>query len=270
MFISQTPFTRSLLQKFDFTDCKPVGTPVDVSQKLQNVKEDSVLFDTEKYQSAVGALLYLATRTRPDISFAVSNVSKFCSNPTTQHWQAVKRIFRYLKGTINFGILFEKENITKCVGYSDADWAGDQTDRKSTSGYCFSLGSGIVTWRSNKQTCVALSTAEAEYVALSSATQEAIWLQKLLHEIRFTQEEDPIIIYEDNQSAIALAKASKHHVKAKHIDIKYHYIRDQIKEKKVTVIYCPSQDMIADLFTKGLASEQFVKLRFMLGMRDTI
>ena len=266
-FINQSTFTKALLKKFQFENCKPIATPVDVSQKLVNSEEDSELFDPETYQSAVGALLYLSTRTRPDISYAVSNISKFSSKPSKQHWQAVKRIFRYLNGTIDYGILYEKEKISECFGYSDADWAGDQTDRKSTSGHCFTIGSGIVTWKSNKQTCVALSTAEAEYVALSSAAQEAVWMQKLLQEIKFAKAE-PILIYEDNQSAIGLAKSSRHHVKSKHIDIKYNFIRSQVEEKRIIVEYCPTENMIADLFTKGLPSEKFKRLRSALGMRS--
>ena len=131
------------------------------------------------YQSAVGSLQYLSTMTRPDISFAVSNVAKFCSKPSKEHWVAVKRIMRYLKGTLNYGLLYKKNKLNTCVGYSDADWAGDVNDRKSTSGYIFQVGGTAVSWKSQKQSCTALSTAEAEYVALSQAAQEAIWLRQL-------------------------------------------------------------------------------------------
>ncbi|XP_066968182.1 uncharacterized protein [Macrobrachium rosenbergii] len=145
-----------------------------VNCTLEKATEESDLFSSEICQSAVGSLLYLSTRTRPDITFAVCNVAKFCTNPTKYHWSAVKRIFRYLRGTCDLGIVYSKQNSCFCVGYSDADWAGDKNDSKSTSGYCFSLSSGLISWRTNKQSCVALSTAEAEYVALSSAAQEAV------------------------------------------------------------------------------------------------
>lgn len=146
---------------------------------------------------------YSIKKTRPDITYAVCNVAKFSSNPTVNHWVAVKRIFRYLKGTINLGILYKSHNYDKCVGYSDADWAGDRADRKSTSGYCFKLSSSLVSWRTNKQTCVALSTAEAEYVALAAASQEAVWLKQLFCDLNFAIN-GPIVVKEDNQATICL------------------------------------------------------------------
>ena len=132
------------------------------------------------YESAVGSLLYLSTRTRPDITFAVSNVAKFCTKPTKEHWTAVKRILRYLKGSLNFGLVYTKCLSKECIGYSDADWGGDYDDHKSTSGYMFQIGETAISWRGKKQTCVALSTAEAEYMALASEAQEAMWLRQLV------------------------------------------------------------------------------------------
>uniref|UniRef100_A0A1X7V2K5 Reverse transcriptase Ty1/copia-type domain-containing protein n=1 Tax=Amphimedon queenslandica TaxID=400682 RepID=A0A1X7V2K5_AMPQE len=141
---------------------------------LSKATDESTLFDSEKYQSAFGKLLFLASRTRPDIAFAVGNVAKYTSNPTEQHWKAVKHIFRYLAGTINYGLLYAREESLKCLGYSDSDWTGDLDKRKSTSEYGFLVGGALVSLRSCKQTCVALSTSEAEYMALSSTAQEAV------------------------------------------------------------------------------------------------
>ena len=196
-------------------------------------------------------------------------MAKFCSKPSKSHWIAVKRIFRYIQGTLDFGILYEKSKIDSCFGFSDADWAGDSNDRKSTSGYCFMLGSGIISWRSNKQNCVALSTAEAEFIALSSAAQEAVWLRKLLMNLEFASDE-PMLIYEDNQSTICLAKSNRNHSKSKHIDIKYNFIRDVINCEKVKLEYCPSNDMLADIFTKGLPSERFCRLRLLLNIKSIV
>ena len=151
-----------MLEKFGMTEAKPVSTPVDVSMNLHTDSE-KVPIDKQLYQSAVGSLLYLSNWTRPDIAFAVSNVAKFSSNPTQEHWIAVKRILRYIKGTVTVGINYTVDN-SDIFGYCDADWAGDRNDRKSTSGYVFNLAGGPVSWRSKKQTCIALSTAEAEYV----------------------------------------------------------------------------------------------------------
>ena len=160
------------------SEAKPVKTPVAVNCKLLKASEEGELVDQGLYQSAVGSLLYLAIRSRPDIAFAVNNVARFCSRPTKEHWTAVKRIFRYLSGTTHFGLLYTRGvGSDTLVGYADADWGGDCNDCKSTSGYLFQIGGTPVTWRSNKQSCIALSTAEAEYMALSSAAQEAIWLR---------------------------------------------------------------------------------------------
>ena len=265
IFINQSFYTEKLLKKFGFENAKPVATPVDVSCVLEKASDDAELFDEEIYQSAVGSLLYLSTRTRPDITFAVCNVSKFCIKPTKAHWTAVKRIFRYLRGTSDLGILYEK-NSKSCVGYSDADWAGDKSDRKSTSGYCFLLSGGLISWRTNKQSCVALSTAEAEYVALSSAGQEAVWLKTLLNDLKVFSIKEPMLIFEDNQSAICLAKNPRDHPKTKHISIKFHYIRELIDSGEIKVQYCPTSEMLADIFTKGLSAEKFNKLRSMLGV----
>ena len=255
-----------MLEKFGFENSKPISTPVDVSISLEKAGDDFAPCDVEKYQSAVGSLLYLSMRTRPDITFAVCNVAKFASKPTLSHWLAVKRIFRYLKGTTNFGIMYNRHNGSDdCIGYSDADWAGDRNDRKSTSGYCFYVDNKLVSWRTSKQSCVALSTAEAEYVALSCASQEAVWLNCLLKDLRCS-ENDSVKIYEDNQSAICIARNPKDHSKTKHIDIKYHYIRDLVMKNLVNLVYCPTEDMIADIFTKGLPSYRFIKLRTMLGV----
>ena len=265
IFVNQSAYALSILKKFGLENCKPVSTPVDVSNLLEKASDDSDLFDCETYQSAVGSLLYLSTKTRPDITFAVCNVAKYCSKPTNKHWSAVKRILRYIKGTYSLGILYRKQDNDLCVGFSDADWAGDRNDRKSTSGYCFFLGDNLISWRSCKQSCVALSTAEAEYVALAGASQEALWLKYLLSDLNVNVN-DPIVINEDNQSAICIAKNSKGHPKTKHIDIKYHFVRDLVMNGEIKLHYCPTSDMLADIFTKGLSSERFEKLRIKLGI----
>ena len=266
IFIHQAPYVCSLLEQFNFKNCKPINTPVDTSNNLEKSCEDSDVFDIETYQSAIGSLLYLSMRTRPDIAFAVSNVSKYCSKPSIKHWSAVKRIFRYLNGTIDLGILYGKNVDSTCIGYSDSDWAGDRDDRKSTSGYCFSMSNGLVSWRSNKQPCVALSTAEAEFVALASAAQEAVWLKLLLSYIDPDCNDDSISINEDNQSAICIAKNPKNNGRTKHIDIKYNFIRELINDGKINVNYCPTYSMLADIFTKGLPAARFIMLRESLGM----
>ena len=265
IWIGQPAYTRSLLEKFSMQSSKPVTTPMETGSKLVKSNETDKLVDQEMYQSAVGQLLYLSTRTRPDIAYAVGNVARFSSKPSQQHWIAVKRIMRYLNGTVNYGLVYEGDSTIE--GFSDADWAGDLDDRKSTSGYVFMMSGAAISWNSKKQSCVALSTAEAEYIALSKASQESIWLQRLLTDMGANQS-NATIINEDNQSAIAMAKNPQFHGRAKHIDMKYHYIRDQVKANKIKLKYCQSKDMIADVMTKGIGRLQFNKFRAMIGLKD--
>ena len=179
----------------------------------------------------------------------------------------MKRIFRYLRGTCEYGLLYNQLGNESIIGYSDADWAGDIGDRKSTSGYVFTFGGAAVSWKAKKQACVALSTCEAEYMALANAAQEAVWIRRLLNEFK-NDTNKPIKMYEDNQSTIHMSHNPRFHGRAKHIDIKYHYIREQISNKNIVLEYCKSEDMIADILTKGLGKLKFEKLRNMLGMRE--
>ena len=227
IWIGQTSYTMKVLEKFGMNASKPVSTPCGPSVKLTKAKDDNVIIDKERYQSAVGSLLYLSTWTRPDITYAVSNVAKFCSKPTKEHWIAVKRILSYLKGTTELCLWYVRGQASDSLGFSDAGWAGDRTDRRSTSGYVFQIGEAAISWRSKQQSYVALCTAEAEYIALASASQEAIWLQRLLNDMH-CEKNNPMVIKEDNQSAISITKNPQFHGHAKHIDIKYHYVRELV------------------------------------------
>ena len=270
VWIGQPTFTESVLQKYSMSEAKSVKTPVSVNSKLLYASDECELVDQVLYQSAVGSLLYLATRSRPDIAFAVNNVARFCSKPTKEHWMAVKRIFRYLRGTTHLGLLYSKrDEPAALIGYSDADWGGDCNDYKSTTGYVFQIGGTAVTWRSKKQSCVALSTAEAEYVALSSAAQEAIWMRELSADLKNPQSQSTLIL-EDNQSAISIAKNPQFHGRTKHFNIKYHFIREQVSNGKICLRYCPTEDMLADLLTKGIGSEKFERLRRLYGICNQV
>ena len=209
-------------------------------------------------------LRYL-TCTRPDILHAVGVVSRYIESPTTTHFKAAKRILRYLKGTIDFGLFYSVSNDYKLVGYSDSDWGGDIDNRRSTTGFVFFMGDTAFTWMSKKQPIVTLSTCEAEYVAATSCVCHAIWLRNLLKEIGLTQEE-PTKVCVDNKSAIALAKNPVFHDRSKHIDVRYHYIRECVARKDVQVEYVKSQDQVADILTKPLTSEDFRRLRNLLGV----
>lgn len=266
LWIGQPTYVIGILEKFGMSDSKPVSTPSDTDSRLSKRTDGDEAANMETYQAAVGSLLYLSTRTRPDIAYAVGKVSRFCSNPTPEHWSAVKRILRYLGGTKNLGLLYRREE-TCCVGYSDADWGGSLDDRKSTSGYVFVWSGAAVTWRSQKQTCVALSTAESEYVALAAAVQEALWLGQLKKDITAGRA-DPIEIREDNQSAICMATNPRFHSRTKHIDLKYHFVRDHVSQGDVTLTYCPTEKMVADILTKSLPAPRFRELREQMGVRE--
>ena len=272
IWIGQSSFIVQLLKRFGMEESKAVDTPFDVSTKLVkrgSSENDNDDVDKQMYQSAVGSLLYLSTRTRPDIAFAVGMCARFSAAPTTQHWTAVKRILRYLKGTLNLGLVYKSDD-NELVAYSDADWAGDLNDRKSTSGYVFILGGAAISWKSRKQSCVALSTAEAEYMALASTAQEAMWMKRLIHEFESMKEGNmsPVKIYEDNQSAICIAKSQQQHGRSKHIDIKFHFTRGQVELKNIQLVYCKSRDMIADVFTKPLSGPLFKRMCAMMGMQS--
>ena len=238
--------------RFRMTEANIVSTPVDTSVKLKRNDKTSKQVSSVLYQSIVGSLLYAAIATRPDIAQAVGAVSKFSSSPTEAHLTAAKQILRYLKGTANYGIKYQKSDSGNLIGYSDADWAGDCDDRHSTTGNLFLMAGGPVSWLSKKQAIVALSTSEAEYVAVSTATQEAVWLRRLLLDLK-SPLDCPTVIMEDNQGAIAIARNPIVQTRTKHIDIKYHYVHEAVQDGVISLQYCPTNDMIADLLTKGLS-----------------
>jgi hypothetical protein len=215
--------------------------------------------DSTIFMSLVGSLRYL-TCTRPGILYGVGLVSCYMGSPTMTHFKAAKRIIRYVKGTIDFGLLYQSSNEFKLIGYSDNDWGGDVDDRKSTTGFVFYLGNSAFSWSSKKQPIVTLSsTCEAEYVAATSSVCHAIWLRKLLKELHMPQV-DAKEIYLHNKSALALAKNPVFHDRSKHIDTKYHFIKECIVKKEVQLKFMKTHDQVADIFTKPLKNEIFSKL----------
>jgi len=245
--------------------CKPVATPLITNEKLQKNDEAPEAY-ASKYRSLIGSLLYL-TATRPDIMYATSLLSRFMQSPSQIHFGARKRILRYLQGTKEFGIWYTTKTNSELLGYTDSDWAGSADDMKSTSGYAFSLGSGMLSWASKKQATVAQSTAEAEYVAAAKAMSQAIWLRRILEDMGEKQDE-PTKINCDNKSAFAMAKNPVHHNRTKHIAIKYHFIREAKTTKEIKLDYCRTEDQIADIFTKALLRPRFEELRAMLGVTE--
>lgn len=214
----------------------------------------------------VGSVMYAMLCTRPDLSYEIQQLSQFNSNPTNTHFQAAKRVFRYLYGTQTTGVTYKHNDgiIERIHGYCDADYAMDG-NRKSISGFVFILAGSPISWQAKKQTTVAQSIVEAEYAAMAHAAKEMIWLQYLLRDLGMSKYA-PMILYCDNQGAISLAKNPTHHAKTKHVDVQLHFIRDHIEKGTIKVEYCPTDDMLADLMTKGLARDRHAKLLMMMGM----
>lgn len=257
--LGQSIYVTKVLVKFGMMDCKVAATPMGSDpDEMEKSGPANV-----PYREAVGCLMYAMIGTRPDIAYAVGVASRYLEQPEERHWVLTKRIMRYLRGTLDWELCYKKDG-SNLVGYSDADWAGDRSDRRSTSGYVFTLAGAAVCWLSKKQPCVALSTTEAEYIALCSATQEAAWMLMLVNAAGMNIES--VKIMEDNQGCIALTKNSGNHGRTKHIDIKYHYIREMVLAKKVHLTYCPTMDMAADILTKPLDRVKFEYFRGMLGL----
>jgi hypothetical protein len=264
VFIHQSKYAKSLLTKFGLEDCNPVAIPLTVGEKLK--KEDgSEPADEGLYRRIVGSLLYL-TATRPDLMYSASLLSRFMSCPTKKHMGIARRVLRYVQGTLDYGIEYTRGKSATLIGYCDADWGGSEDDSRSTSGYAFSFGSGVFSWASVKQSTVALSTAEAEYVSASEATAQAIWLRFVLEDFGEMQAE-ATPLYCDNMSAISMAKNPVFHQKTRHINRRYHFIRESLKEGLINMQFCRGEDQLADIFTKALPKDRFNYLRLTLGVK---
>ena len=263
IFISQNNYAKKILKEFNMENCQPVSTPVECGTKLSRF-DDGERVNPTLFRKLVENRRYL-TCSRPDILYGVGLISRYMEAPTCLHMKAAKRILRYVKGTLDYGLFYSSSKNFNLVGYSDSDWGGDIDDRKSTSGFLFCIGETAFTWSSKKQSIVTLSTCEAEYVAAATCVCHAIWIRKLLKTMHLPQE-DAIEIFVDNKSAIALGKNPIFHDRSKHIDTRYHFIRESISKKEVQLKYVKSQDQVADIFTKALKFEDFSRLRARLGV----
>ncbi|KAH9782071.1 retrovirus-related pol polyprotein from transposon RE2 [Citrus sinensis] len=263
MHLSQTKYICDILSKTNMLGSKSCNTPISVSEKLQ--KDLGNPFENPSlYRSVIGSLQYV-TLTRPEIAFTVSKLSQFLAAPTVLHWQACKRLLRYLQGTAHFGLQFHHSGSLNLTAYSNADWGSDPDDRRSMGGYCMFLGSNLVSWSSKKQTLVSRSTAESEYRALASATSEVLWITYLLKELKVQLDTSPLL-YCDNKSAEALASNPKYHTRTKHIELDLHFIREHVAKKEFTIQHVSSSDQLADIFTKPLSFDHFAYMRSKLNV----
>jgi histone deacetylase 1/2 len=260
VILSQEKYAHDLLHRVNMYACKTVDTPLSVTDKLSLTDGDLLSGeDSTRYRSIVGALQYM-TLTRPDISFAVNKVCQFLHAPTTVHWTAVKRILRYLRGTISLGLSLIRSSSILVSAFSDADWAGCPDDRRSTGGFAVFLDPNLVSWSARKQATVSRSSTDAEYKALANATAEVIWIQTLLAELGVPQPR-PTVLWCDNLGATYLSANPVFHARTKHIEVDYHFIRERVAKKLLDIRFIPSGDQVDDGFTKALATRQLEVFR---------
>ena len=261
IFINQSKYTKNLLKRFNMLESSSASTPMATATKLDQHQGTEV--DVTSYRGMIGSLLYL-TASRPDIMYATCLCARFQAQPREPHLTAVKRIFRYLKGNPDLGLWYPRESDFNLIGYSDADFVGCKVDRKSTSGGCQFLGDRLVSWSSKKQKSISTSTAEAEYIAAGSCCAQILWMKNQLQDYGLSYSKIPI--YCDNQSAIAMTGNPVQHSLTKHINIRYHFIREHVMEGTIELHFVPTDQQLADIFTKPLAEAVFIKLVNELGM----
>ncbi|KAH9309431.1 hypothetical protein KI387_037342, partial [Taxus chinensis] len=243
IFVSQLKYTKTTLEKFRMMDCTPIATPMEARLQLSR-SDPSPPVNATLYRQLIGSLIYL-TYTRPDISFAVSYLSRFMQEPKICHWKAAKRILRYLKGTVDLGLEYKKNDNFFLTGYSDSDHAGNMDDRKSTSGFVFFMGSGPISWGSKKQNFVSRSSTEAEYRAAGEAVCEAIWLRRILEGIGLPQQKSTPV-YVDNEGVLKLVRNPVFHERTKHIEVQVHFIREHVLKHNIQLQFCPTAEQKAD------------------------
>jgi Reverse transcriptase (RNA-dependent DNA polymerase) len=253
--LSQTDYVAGLLDKLRATELNPTATPMEAGLQLTRAPDEyqpSPQHITQ-YQSIVGALMYAACATRPDIAYSVSTLSQYSARPNSTHFDALKRVLRYLRGSTNLSLTFTgtSDLTPQLVGFTDSDWASNQDDRRSVTSYVFILSGGPISWASRRQRTVAQSTTEAEYMATAEAVKETIWWRRFLGELE-QPTDSPIPLYSDNAGSISLAHNPEHHARTKHIDVKYHLTREHLQLGTISLKRVPTKENTADVFTKAL------------------
>lgn len=262
MFLSQQKYATEILGRSNMFNCNPSCTPVESDCKLDLTGPP--VSDPSSYRSLAGALQYLIF-TRPDIAFAVQQICLFMHDPREPHLHALKRILRYVKGTLGYGLQLYASATSQLTAYSDADWGGCPHSRRSTSGYCVFLGNNLLSWSSKRQHTVSRSSAEAEYRGVANTVAETAWLRNLLRELH-----NPLlratIVYCDNVSAVYMTTTPVHHQRTKHVEIDIHFVRDKVATGQVRVLHLSSRFQFADIFTKGLPTWLFTEFRSSLNV----
>lgn len=264
--VKQSGYAKKVLSQFGMEDCNSTRIPMQPRSNLHK-DQDGEPVDATEYRRLVGSLRYLL-HTRPDLSYSVGVLSRFMERPTLMHQNASKQVLRYLKGTIHLGLFYPRGGGEEVLtGYSDSDLAGDQDDRKSTGGMVFYLNEAVISWSTQKQKTVALSSCEAEFMAATAAACQGIWLRNLLAEL-LNKELEVVKLFIDNKSAIALMKNSVFHGRSKHIDTRFHFIRGCIEEGQIAVEFIRTEEQRADPLTKALPAGSLITSRYLLGVRN--
>jgi len=264
--LKQSGYAKKVLAKFGMDDCNPTKIPMNPGVKLHEDKGGQKV-DATEYRSVVGCLRYLL-HSRPDLAFSVGIASRFMEKPTVMHLKAVKQIIRYIQGSLNYGLMYTIGSDPEVLkGFSDSDLASDLVGRRSTTGMAFYLNECLITWCSQKQKTVAMSSCEAEFMAATVAAMQALWLRSLLSEITSTKPR-VVILYVDNTLAIALMKNLVFHGRSKHLDTKYHFIRECVERGQTVVKRISTNDQKADILTKPMAAGKFEVMRHLIGVRD--
>jgi hypothetical protein len=263
--MSQPLYIESTLDRFGMTSCAPASTPIPYNTHIlpewcPSTPEAKSTMEKYPYRELVGSLIYLSVMSRPDIAFAVGLLSRYLSNPGLPHWNLAKHVLRYLSSTSQLELELGGNSTTdfNITAFSDSSWADDVDTAKSTAGYLVKLNNSMISWKSYKEPVVALSSAEAEYVALTPAIQELLWLHGLLFELGFNTKETPTI-FDDNQSAIAIASNPVHHQRTRHIALRYHFIRDHILKNNVSIQYIHTKLQEADTLTKASSPQRIIQ-----------
>ena len=269
IILRQSTYLKKVLDRFGMTDCKQSSIPMDpgVASSLLPSKQVADKATVAWYQSAIGSLMWPAVHTRPDISYSVGVLSRYCSNPGPTHIQLVKQIFRYLAGTLTIGLTFSAASLDELIGYTDSDWAGTVDGRKSTGGYVWMLSGCPISHQSKQQPTVALSSCEAEYMAITEAGKEALWCSRFLEALGHRRPDQLADLRADNKVAIDLTANPEFHKRTKHIDVRHHWIREVVLDRKIIITYISTNEMIADGMTKPLPPARFKAFRAMMGMR---
>jgi len=265
LLLSQRQYMLDILDRAGMAECKPCSTPVDTNSKVA-AAEGGPVSDATDFRSLAGALQYL-TFTRPDIAYAVQQVCLHMHDPREPHLAALKRILRYVRGTLHLGLLLRPSTLTDLVVYTDADWAGCPDTRRSTSGYAVFLGDNLVSWSSKRQNTVSRSSAEAEYRAVANGVAEATWLRQLLLELRAPLRR-ATLVYCDNISAVYMSSNPVQHQRTKHIEIDLHFVRERVAIGDLRVLHVPTASQYADIFTKGLPTSVFTEFRSSLNVQS--